>query len=253
LHVLKQQEQERAATHLMLVHELRAPVTASKSLVAALRFKGTADPLVDSVLGRIENRMDQLLELVNDILLVSGVRSGQPLGQVVECDLAAETRSVCAPYEEEAAAQGLSMTVDVSRAPASMRITPQAYRLILSNLVSNAIKYTLSGWVRVVLRQEGDGVVLEVCDSGIGIPTPDMDQLFTEFFRASNARSARIPGTGLGLAGVKALVDRCGGGLDVTSREQRGSQFTVRLPLCGPSSRQVPSPQPRRILQSCLA
>jgi signal transduction histidine kinase len=158
---------------------------------------------------------------------------------------------VCAPYEEEAAAKGLSMTIDVSKAPSSVRITPQAYRLILSNLVSNAIKYTPSGWVRVILRREGDGVVLEVCDSGIGIPSPDMDQLFTEFFRASNARSARIPGTGLGLAGVKALVDRCGGELDVKSRQQRGSQFTVRLPPCSPSLRQAPSPEPRRILQSC--
>jgi signal transduction histidine kinase len=197
--------------------------------------------------------MDQLLELVNDILLVSSVRSGQGLGQAVDCDLATETRSVCAPYEEEAAAKGLTMIVDVSAAPSSLHITPQTYRLILSNLVSNAIKYTSSGWIRVILRREEDGVVLEVSDSGIGIPGPEMEQLFTEFFRASNARRARIPGTGLGLAGVQALVDRYGGELQVRSREQRGSQFRVRLPLCGQSSRQVPVSHPRLIPQPCLA
>jgi signal transduction histidine kinase len=74
---------------------------------------------------------------------------------------------------------------------------------------------------------------LEVEDSGIGVPQGEMSQLFTEFFRASNARKGRFPGTGLGLAGVKALVERSAGQLEVASEEKMGSRFTVRLPLCG--------------------
>jgi signal transduction histidine kinase len=66
----------------------------------------------------------------------------------------------------------------------------------------------------------------------MGIPQDELPQLFTEFFRASNARRSQIPGTGLGLAGVKALVDRCEGTLEMDSEEHVGSRFTVRLPLC---------------------
>jgi len=73
--------------------------------------------------------------------------------------------------------------------------------------------------------------VLEVQDTGIGIPPEEICDLFTEFFRASNARACRTPGTGLGLAAVKALVEGCNGELALHSQENQGSRFTVRLPL----------------------
>lgn len=104
--------------------------------------------------------------------------------------------------------------------------------LILSNLVSNALKYTPDGWVSITVRQEGPWAVLEVKDSGIGIPQEEISHLFTEFYRASNVRQGQIPGTGLGLAGVKTLVERSEGRLEVASEEGIGSCFTVCLPLC---------------------
>jgi len=114
-----------------------------------------------------------------------------------------------------------------------VRIDLQGYRLIVSNLVSNAVKYTSAGWVRVSLRREERWAVLEVRDSGMGIPADDIPKLFTDFFRASNARRSKIRGTGVGLAGVKELVERFGGELELTSEENKGSAFRVRLPLHG--------------------
>jgi two-component system phosphate regulon sensor histidine kinase PhoR len=231
LAALKRMQRVQAESMQILVHELRAPVATSKSMVATLRYLNREDAQLDDSLTRVENRMDQLLDLVNDILELSQAKGGHPLGQVVVLDLVARTRSVCEPYLDEACAKGLTMTVELPESPVWVRMAEQAYCLILSNLVSNAVKYTPAGSVNITLRQEKSWVVLEVEDSGIGVPQGEISQLFTEFFRASNARKGRFPGTGLGLAGVKALVERSEGKLEVASEEKAGSRFTVRLPL----------------------
>jgi signal transduction histidine kinase len=225
-------QKEWAEKMRVLVHELRAPVAASKTLVTTIQYLNPEDPEVQFMLSRIDKRMDQLLNLVDDIVHLSCVKTGDPLGEPVEFDLVAVSRSVCEPYLEEASAKGLAMRLDLPESPVQVCMAEQAYRLILSNLASNAVKYTPDGSVRVILRREEAWVVLQVKDSGIGIPPDEISRLFTEFFRASNARRGRYPGTGLGLAGVKALVERCGGEVEVASEEKAGSSFTVRLPLC---------------------
>ena len=224
----------------VLVHELKSPVAASKSLAASTRYLNPEDPRIPFMLGRIEERLDQLLDLVDDIVDLSCVKSGDPLGDPVVLDLVAESRTACEPVLEEAAAKGLVMTLDLPDAPVRVCMAEQAYRLIFSNLVSNAVKYTPSGSVHVTLRQERAWAVLEVKDGGIGIPADEIPQLFTDFFRASNARRGQIPGTGLGLAGVKALVERIGGRVAVESEQGEGSCFTVRLPILVASAVHAP-------------
>jgi signal transduction histidine kinase len=123
------------------------------------------------------------------------------------------------------------LSLDLPASPVLVRIDLQAYHLILSNLVSNALKYTPAGSVQVLLHKQGPWAVLIVKDTGMGIPEADISRIFTEFFRATNARRSQIPGTGVGLAGVKELVERFGGELEVVTQENRGSAFTVRLPL----------------------
>jgi signal transduction histidine kinase len=228
---LKGLEKEKAEFMRILVHELRAPVGASKSMAAALRYLNQDDSKLDSVLGRIEARMDELLTLVDDILGLSQIKAGRPLGDIAVHDLVAKTRTDCDPYMDDASAKGLSLTLDLPPHPVPVRIDLQAYHLILSNLVSNAIKYTSAGSVRVLLREERPWAVLEVEDSGMGIPEADISRIFSEFFRASNARRSQIPGSGVGLAGVKELVERFDGQLELVSQENHGSTFTVRLPL----------------------
>jgi signal transduction histidine kinase len=232
LTALKRAQQAHIQSIMMLVHELRSPVAASKSMVATLRYLNPHDTQTDRFLARIEKRMDQLLDLVNDILDLSQAKAGRPLGQATTLDLVRETESACKPYLEEATAKGLAMSVELPKSSVRLRMPEKAYRLIVSNLVSNAVKYTPTGSVRVTLRKKGAWVVLTVQDTGIGIPPGEVSDLFTEFFRASNARAGHTPGTGLGLAAVKALVEGCNGELKLQSQENGGSKFAVRLPLC---------------------
>jgi len=231
LATLKCLEKEKAEFMRILVHELRAPVCASKSLAGALRYVNQEDDELNSVLGRIQARMDELLSLVDDILDLSQIKAGRPLGDIAVHDLVIKTRTDCEPYLDEATAKGLSLSLDLSASPVLVRIDLQAYHLILSNLVSNAIKYTPAGRIQILLHKQGSWAVLKVKDTGIGIPEAQISQIFTEFFRASNARRSQIPGTGVGLAGAKELVERFEGELLLVSEENRGSTFTVRLPL----------------------
>ena len=146
-------------------------------------------------------------------------------------DLVVKTRTDCEPYLDEATAKGLSLHLDLPLSPVLVRIDLQAYHLILSNLISNAIKYTPAGSIQVLLHKQTPWAVLKVKDTGIGIPAAQIDRIFAEFFRASNARRSQIPGTGVGLTGVKELVERFEGELEFVSEENQGSTFTVRLPL----------------------
>lgn len=228
---LGQTQRAQADSMLMLVHELRSPAASCKSMVALLRHLDLEHAQRDQFLSRIEHRMDQLLQLVNDILDLSQAKAGHPLEHRVDLDLVAQTRTVCEPYLDDARVKGLAMAVDLPDSPVQVHMAEGAYHLILSNLVSNAVKYTHSGAVCVTLRKKGPWATLEVQDSGIGIPQSEMGRLFTEFFRASNARHSDVSGTGLGLAGVKALIERFEGVLEVASEEHVGSRFTVRLPL----------------------
>lgn len=231
LATLKRLDKEKAEFMRIMVHELKAPVGASKALASSLVYANRDDPKLSHVLNRIEMRMDQLLTLVQDILQLSRIKAGQPLGEIVVYDLVTETKTIGEPYLDEAEMKGLSMTMNLSEIPLPVRIDQQGYRLIVSNLISNAIKYTPTGSVKVDLRQEESWAVFEVADTGLGIPEDEIPKLFGEFFRASNARKSQIQGTGVGLAGVKELVERFGGQLEVASQENKGSTFVVRLPL----------------------
>lgn len=224
-------EKERAEFMRIIVHEFRSPVVASKALASALKYTNRENQELTSILTRIENRMGQLLDLIEDILHLSRIKAGSPLSEITICDLAAETRTGCELYLDEAETKGLLMTVNLPNLPMSVRIDRQGYQLILSNLVSNAVKYTATGSVEITLQQKGPWAVLEVQDTGLGIPEEDIPKLFTEFFRASNARRSQIKGTGVGLAGVKQIVERFEGELELVSQENKGSIFTVRLPL----------------------
>jgi signal transduction histidine kinase len=238
LATLKGLEKEKAEFMRIIVHELRSPAAASKMLLSALAFANRDNPDLVAVLAPVEERMDQLLMLIEDILHLSRIKAGRPLGDIIVCNLADETRTACQSYLDEAEAKGLLMTVNLPESPVAVRIDLQAYRLILSNLLSNAVKYTPAGSVEVSLWQEQPWAVLEVEDTGMGIPQADIPNLFTEFFRAGNVRRSKIMGTGVGLAGVKDLVERFRGELELESEENKGSVFTVRLPLTGaqPSS-----------------
>lgn len=231
LATMKELDKHKAEFMRIMVHELKSPVATSKMMTDALAMNCASDPKISGIAARISDRMGQMLEMIGELLHLAKVKSGDPLGEIVVVDLRAETEQGCQQYYEPAEQQGLELKVDIHEGPIASRFDSQGYRLVLSNLISNAVKYTQDGHVRVTLRPDKDWAVLEVEDTGMGIPEADVPKLFKEFFRASNAKQSKIPGSGVGLAGAKNLVERFGGVFALESIEGKGSKFIVRLPL----------------------
>ncbi|UCG32847.1 MAG: GAF domain-containing sensor histidine kinase [Phycisphaerales bacterium] len=228
---LKRLEKEKAEFMRIMVHELKAPVGVAKMLADGIKHHEHVHPDITPIATRISNRLAQMLEMIKKLLELAKVKSGDPFGEVAVIDLVPETLAGCDPYREQAEQKGLDFVVSTPDRPVCIRFDSQGYHLVLSNLVSNAVKYTASGFVHVSLKTDEDWAVLEVSDSGMGIPEVDIPKLFREFFRASNAKSSKVQGSGVGLATAKRLVERFGGQFTLQSREGKGSTFIVRFPL----------------------
>ena len=240
---LKELDRQKAQFMRVLIHELKSPVAAAKTMADALQYHDdVANSPAAVITAKVAKRMDQLMALIRDLLELARVKGGEPLSNITVIDLRVETAAGCGGYQQQASDKGLAFELRLPAGPVPVRMDVQGYRLVLSNLVSNAVKYTRCGRVQVRLSREGPKAVLEVADTGMGIPAGEVSKLFSEFFRASNARQSDIDGSGVGLAGVKNLVQRFGGELAVDSRENEGSTFTVAFPLDEAANAQEPSP-----------
>jgi len=216
---------------VIMVHELKSPVASAKMMVDLLKFQNPDNEPVAAVSEKIGARMDKLLALIAEIMqLFRASGEGGAPQRAEEVDVTAEAAAILAENREQAAGKGLSIVLDAPDAPVKAWFPPRILNLAMSNLVSNAVKYTPEGSVRVSVSQSGGHVEICVNDTGLGIPEKDMKNLFKPFFRATNVRKSSIAGTGIGLSSIKDLVTSLGGTLDVRSEENAGSTFTLRIP-----------------------
>jgi two-component system phosphate regulon sensor histidine kinase PhoR len=168
--------------------------------------------------------------LLDDILALSRLESRPETLPRAPVDLAAIARTAGEELAERARLSGIDLTVRAERCP--VMGDAATLRRVVDNLIVNAISYTpRGGRVEALLEPRGSSAVLEVRDTGIGIPEEDLDRIFERFYRVDKARSRSAGGTGLGLAIVKHAVGLHGGTVEVTSKLTRGSTFTVRIPL----------------------
>ena len=211
-------------------HELRTPLNAMFGL-AQIGARDTNGTPTARVFRQIIESGQHLLALINDVLDFSKIEAGKmqvqhhpfQIGQVIE--------HLINMTALRAAAKGLNLVID--EAPSlPQRAQGDATRIgqVLVNLVTNAVKFTDHGEVRVRLNMQDSDVVIEVVDTGVGISESMLSELFQPFVQAHHD-SHRHGGTGLGLAICKRLVQLMGGDITVDSRPQEGSVFTVRLPL----------------------
>ncbi len=213
-----------------LSHELRTPLTSIISFTGLLReAEASTSSQATEFLDIIERNSDRLLRLVSDLLLLFHLEAGSlplDLSDVSVHDLADEAvRARSAPANR----RGVLLELRVDDGP-PIRVDRHRMLQVLDNLISNAIKFTdPRGSVRVAARFADGEWRIEVADSGIGIPTEEQEKIFDRFFRASNARIDAVPGTGLGLSVVKAIVDLHGARLDVRSTPGKGTTFTLIL------------------------
>jgi len=226
------EELDRAKTNFirLVTHELQAPIAAIQNYLQLI-LDGYVPP--DKQRATIEKcmaRADEQMALISDLLELGKLQAvgGQGAGRV---PLDEVLRKALDPLQLQADFKRVRLSVDVQGDVLSVRGSPEQFKSVWTNLIGNAIKYTPSGGsVQVILRGGMGRVVGEVKDTGIGIPKEQQSQLFTEFFRADNAKAMNLRGTGLGLAIVKRIVEGAGGQILVESEAGRGSTFTLVLP-----------------------
>ncbi len=231
--MLEEMDREKSRFVRTATHELRSPINVTESLLTALAsgYVGQLSPEHVDVVNRAIKRVQALKSLVNDLL---DLAAGKALAQPTErrrVPLGALVSEVCEPLQARAAAKGIALSADLPAEPLEVLADPADLDRIVTNLVGNAVKYTVAGSVTVSLAADGAYARLAVADTGIGIPAESIPKLFQEFYRAKNAKALDEAGTGLGLTIVRDLVDRYGGRVSVESREGVGTTFTVVLPL----------------------
>ncbi len=229
---LQRLDEERTRFLVLVTHELRAPIATICSALE-LAQSGYATPeKTQEVLGRAQSRATELLGLIGDLLDLTRVRqhkspeeSGEPI------QLADVLHEVAEFMRVEADERGIALELSIPSDLDPVHIQKDQAKLLWTNLLSNALKYSEPGGsVSVSLRQDAAQVTGEVRDTGIGISAEDQLHVFDEFFRAANARQISRHGTGVGLATVRHILEQWGGRIWVESELDRGSTFFFVLP-----------------------
>jgi len=178
-----------------------------------------------------KRRSSTLLELLDDILILSYRKSAEAVYHTEPVQLADVMQKVVDDIQDQAQEKNIVINIQIPSDFPQVVADRKALNEVFSNLLSNAVKYTGErGMVNVTAEQKRDFIEVDVLDTGIGIASELLPQIFDEFYRAPNAKSYKIEGTGLGLAIVKEIVEAHGGSLKVQSELGKGSTFTVSLP-----------------------
>ncbi|MSP71660.1 MAG: hypothetical protein EXR76_05695 [Myxococcales bacterium] len=224
-------------------HELRTPLNAIIGF-SELAMETDQD-LSEATRGSLEEVLrngEALLALINDILDLSKIEAGKMDLLLEDLDPGAVVREAVQDFGPLAARRGLSLLCDVAEAPSHATLDRDKLSRIVSNLVSNALKFTEQGEVRVRAFSEHKRWRTEVCDTGVGIESENLPKTFEKFRQADGSITRRFGGTGLGLSITKELCHRMGGSVGVYSRPGRGSTFTVTLPLSASEAPRESSP-----------
>ncbi len=215
-------------------HQLRSPLNAVYSMVRVVRngYVGSVNEKQVETLTRCEKRIEILGDLIKDLLKLGKGRAEAMATPLHPVDLTKAIRQIAPLYETQAADRGVTIQFQIQDPVPDILADDALVDELLTNLISNAVKYTpKDGSVRVILSKEGRSwLKLEVSDSGIGIPEQDLPRLFTEFFRSEHAKSFEEQGTGLGLVIVKEVLDRLRGTIQVRSQVGQGTSVTCLIP-----------------------
>jgi PAS domain S-box-containing protein len=240
-------------------HEIRTPLNGVLGMAQAMAA-GELSPIQRERLQVVRESGETLLAVLNDVLDLSKIEAGRLDLEETEFDLREVARGAHATFTALANKQGLSFALTLKAgAEGVFRGDPTRVRQILYNLISNALKFTEQGEVRVCLDHDGEALTLAVSDTGIGIAPDRLAHLFERFEQADASTTRRYGGTGLGLAICWQLAELMGGRVDVQSVLGEGSTFTVTLPIArtsqtaGPVKRDVEPPAQGDIAIKVLA
>ncbi|GEM_PF-2063807 len=226
-------------------HEIRTPLTsvigfaeAIDAEVAKLETRLEASDLstLSQFAGLIEQSGQRLLETLDAVLNLSKLETGEMELDIGTVDLAEEAKAAVERFASQAREADLTLRLDRDESCPNACANAGGVQIILHNLISNAIKYTEAGGeVSVRVRNDADAVILDVEDTGIGMPPEKVRNLFKPFRQESEGIGRTYEGTGLGLTVTQQAVDQMRGSIEVETEKGTGSRFTVRLPRSRPA------------------
>jgi signal transduction histidine kinase len=227
------QERDRFLRFLgIAAHDLKAPLSAIQSYFGVMLggFSGELNEKQRQMIERSSVRITELLNLISNLLDIPTIETGHLVQEMKECSLSEVINSCLNEMRGLAAQKNIDLKAELPE------ILPEVYgsgprlRQVITNLVNNAINYTQEGGVLIKVTEEAMDIKVEVTDTGMGIPSGDLTNIFTDFFRASNVKTK---GTGLGLSISKRIVEAHGGKIWCESpcrESNKGTRFTFTLP-----------------------
>jgi len=213
-------------------HDLKAPLTAIQGFLWVMLggFVGEISEKQQDILKRSTRRIAELLTLISDLLDIPRIETGQIVQEIKEISLRQVIRSSIEGQRSLAEEKGVELKVLIPEGLPRIKGSASRLQQVITNLVNNAVNYTPDGVITVRVQEQAKDLLVEVVDTGIGIPSEDMSRLFEDFFRASNVEAK---GTGLGLSISKRIVEAHGGKIWVESpstETNTGSKFSFTLP-----------------------
>ncbi|RKH82415.1 response regulator [Corallococcus sp. AB032C] len=210
-------------------HEFRTPLTLILGPIEDA-LERTPKSLEGEPLELVRRNALRLYKMVNTLLDFSRMEAGRAQARYVPVDLSVFTTNLASAFQSAVESAGLRLVVDCPPLPEPLYVDPEMWEKVVLNLISNAVKYTYHGEIRVSLQWEDAQAVLRVEDTGVGIPEEELPRVFERFYRVRVTQGRSHEGTGIGLALVQELMKLHGGSVAVTSQLGGGTTFTLRLP-----------------------
>jgi len=231
----KAEESERLKSAFLhnLSHEIRTPLNAIVGFSSLLGDLENDPGKRQEIIDIIFNSSDHLLEIFDDIVEISNIEANNIVIRKESVDLTLKLRKVYERFKTTAAEKNISLRLVVPPGANDINLFTDGYKLsrLLTNLVGNAIKFTLEGNVEFGYCHRGDMLEFYVSDTGIGIPQELHEKIFSRFYQADSSITRRYEGTGLGLSISKAYIELLGGKIWFTSEQGKGSVFYFTLPF----------------------
>ncbi len=230
---LAELDRAKSVFYSNISHEFRTPLTLLLAPVEDLLGgdAGSLPPAAREVLEAVRRNAVRLLKLVNGLLDFARIEAGRMEPVVEPTDVSKLTRELAEAFELPMRQAGLSLSIECPPLPRPVLVDPEMWEKVVSNLLSNAMKYSREGQIQVSLRTIDGQVRLVVRDSGIGIAPDDLPHVFERFYRVKGARGRSVEGAGIGLALVHELVELHGGTTTATSALGQGTTITVEIPF----------------------
>ena len=218
----------------MLAHELKAPLNAVGGYLDMMSRASMGMDITSysEMIARSIIRLETMKSMITEMTLLCSLDSGRRIGDPDDVDIVEIVSAVIPDFLLDASKRKISINPPDGDSPVMMKCYPLEIRIIISNLISNAVKYNCDGGsIDITIEKTADHVIIRVSDTGISISPEDLKRLFNEFVRIKNEKTKKTEGSGLGLYIVKRLCALYNGSVSAESTPEKGSVFTVSLPL----------------------